>query len=362
VTFSAQKAGGATFDFETIKLTNATIVSYDENGGGTARVALDYDKIEIDLTEQKSDGSLDTTHVFSWDRVTNQPGNDHAPVIEAIAPQVLHELANTTGSAVADAATLHATFTDADLSDTGFTAAVTAVVASGATAGLTLDNAALLALLTPQAVHKDAGVASGTADFAFSAPDKTFDYLAEGQNLTLTYTVSVDDHHGGTGSQTATVEIVGSNDAPVFTSPDAFTMPEDTTAVGQVAAPIRNTTASRSRSSAVPTSRSSRSMLTLARCASWLRRISRRRRTPMATMSTTSPSRQRTPSARRARRTSRSRSPTCSNPARPSKEPTMATCCAAVPATTSSMPATAAIMSMPAMATIRCWAGTAMTR
>ena len=235
VTFAVQKPG-ATFDFETIKLSNATIVSYDENGGGTARVALDYDKIEIDLTEQKSDGSLDTTHVFSWDRVTNQPGNDHAPVIDAIAPQVLHELANTTGSAAADAATLHATFTDADLSDTGFTAAVTAVVASGATAGLTLDNAALLALLTPQAVHKDAGVASGTADFAFSAPDKTFDYLAEGQNLTLTYTVSVDDHHGGTGSQTATVEIVGSNDAPVLTSPDAFTMPEDTTAVGQVAA------------------------------------------------------------------------------------------------------------------------------
>jgi VCBS repeat-containing protein len=91
-------------------------------------------------------------------------------------------------------------------------------------------------LLTPGAVHKDAGAPTGTADFAFSAADKTFDYLGEGQKLTLAYTVAVDDHHGGIGSQTATVEIVGSNDAPVFTSPAALNLSENTTAVGTVAA------------------------------------------------------------------------------------------------------------------------------
>jgi hypothetical protein len=131
VTFAAQKAGGAPFDFETIKLTNATIVSYDENGGtrpGGARLRQDRNRSH--RTEERRLARHDPR--VQLGPCHQPPGNDHAPVIDAIAPQVLHELANTTGSAAADAATLHATFTDADLSDTGFTAAATAVVASGA--------------------------------------------------------------------------------------------------------------------------------------------------------------------------------------------------------------------------------------
>jgi VCBS repeat-containing protein len=236
MTFTVQKPGAHPLDFMTITLKDGIITSYQETGGGAVRVAIDYNQIQIAETEQKTDGSAGETHTFGWDLVNNQPITEHAPVIDAIAPQIVHEVALTTGSDQPDTAAFLATFTDPDLSDTGFTAAVTGVVAGGTTAGLALDNAALLGLLASAGVHKDAGVATGTADFAFSAADKIFDYLGEGQELTLTYTVAVDDHHGGIGTQTATVEIQGSNDAPVFTSPAAFALPENTAAIGTVAA------------------------------------------------------------------------------------------------------------------------------
>ena len=162
-------------------------------------------------------------------------GVNDAPVIDPIATQQVNELADTAGSSALDTAAIQATFNDADLNDTGHTGAVVSVVASGATAGLALSNAALLALLTPGAVAKQAGTSQGTAKYMFSAPDKTFDYLKAGQKLTLTYTIAVDDHDGGVSTQTAIVEINGANDAPAFTSPTLFTVQENKTAVGTVA-------------------------------------------------------------------------------------------------------------------------------
>ena len=59
----------------------------------------------------------------------------------------------------------------------------------------------------------------GTATFTYSIPDKAFDFLANGETLTLTYTVTVDnnfpaDHEAA--SQTFTITITGTNDAPVI--------------------------------------------------------------------------------------------------------------------------------------------------
>src|SRR5262245_53939026 len=150
----------------------------------------------VTVSDHHSDAT-GTSLTASQDVVITINGINDAPTIGAIATQSLPELPNTTGSDTPDAITVHATFTDPDLSNTNFTTAVTAVAASGATAGLELGTAALQALLTPGTVHKDAGVATGIADFDFSAPDKTFDYLADGQKLALTYTMSIDDHHGG---------------------------------------------------------------------------------------------------------------------------------------------------------------------
>ncbi len=58
----------------------------------------------------------------------------------------------------------------------------------------------------------------GSDAWTFSAQDKSFDYLAAGETVTLTYTVQVDDGHGGVVTQPVTITVTGTNDTPVITS------------------------------------------------------------------------------------------------------------------------------------------------
>jgi len=82
--------------------------------------------------------------------------------------------------------TIAVSFTDADLSDVGHTAAITGVARSGETAGLAaLTDAQLMALVTPETVIKAAGSSSGSVNLDFSAASTVFDYLATGQIVTL---------------------------------------------------------------------------------------------------------------------------------------------------------------------------------
>jgi VCBS repeat-containing protein len=67
--------------------------------------------------------------------------------------------------------------------------------------------------------------ALGTVDQAgdkvgwnFEIADSVLDSLQAGQTLTQTYDVTVNDGHGGTATQTVTIVITGTNDAPVITS------------------------------------------------------------------------------------------------------------------------------------------------
>ncbi|HEX5472928.1 MAG TPA: VCBS domain-containing protein, partial [Lacipirellulaceae bacterium] len=59
---------------------------------------------------------------------------------------------------------------------------------------------------------------SGTAKIDFSAPDDTFDFLAAGETLTITYEVTGTGANGATSTQPVVVTIVGSNDVPDVTS------------------------------------------------------------------------------------------------------------------------------------------------
>ncbi|MBZ9746342.1 VCBS domain-containing protein, partial [Mesorhizobium sp. CO1-1-7] len=107
------------------------------------------------------------------------------------------------------------TVTDADLSDT-VSSSVTTVVASGTTAGLGLTNTQLLAML---AVTPTSGLAANPTDthnlgWTFNSGTQAFDYLAVGQSLTLTYTVQSTDNNAASDTQTVTVTVNGTNDAP----------------------------------------------------------------------------------------------------------------------------------------------------
>ena len=145
-------------------------------------------------------------------------GTDDAPVITSGAQtRAITELANTTGSTTPpDMASGTVTFTDADLSDT-HTVTVTGVTTTGATSGLPI-NATLLTWLTLGTLTDSTNGVTGSDDWSFSAQDKNFDYLAVGQQVTLTYTVQVDDHHGGVVTTPVIVTVTGTDDAPVITS------------------------------------------------------------------------------------------------------------------------------------------------
>ena len=65
-------------------------------------------------------------------------------------------------------------------------------------------------------------IGNGTANWSYSVADKAFDFLAAGETLTLTYTATVDNNYqplDQTGTQTITITITGTNDAPMITSP-----------------------------------------------------------------------------------------------------------------------------------------------
>jgi VCBS repeat-containing protein len=55
----------------------------------------------------------------------------------------------------------------------------------------------------------------GTVTWQYSSDPADLQFLAEGQQLVQTYTVVIDDGHGGTVSQVVTITITGTNDAPV---------------------------------------------------------------------------------------------------------------------------------------------------
>ena len=132
--------------------------------------------------------------------------------------------------------TIPVTFTDLDLSDVGHSATITHAVATGATTGLALDEAALIALVTPGAVTKAAGSTAGSVDLSFSAASTAFDYLAQGEVLTLTYTVAIDDHDGGVTPKDFVVTVTGTNDAPSIVG--EIDPPAQTVIVAAPTAPI----------------------------------------------------------------------------------------------------------------------------
>jgi VCBS repeat-containing protein len=111
------------------------------------------------------------------------------------------------------------TFAVEDLDRTNtVTVTVPTVVASGTTTGLTANNAALLAMFTvnnPNTVISSTAT-TGTINWAFNSGSETFDYVAAGETLTLTYTVRVTDSASVTADRLVTVTITGTQDLPVL--------------------------------------------------------------------------------------------------------------------------------------------------
>ncbi len=160
-----------------------------------------------------SDGSMQPVAVTVF-------GTNDAPNL-AVDVSGLHqitELTDTTG-----ALSLHQTsgtlaFADADLQDTHTVSKnlVSAVWSGGATlpAGLTTVLEGALSTV----LNDSTGSGAGSIDFAFSANDNNFDFLAAGETLTVTYNITITDINHVSSVQQVIVNITGTEDVPVITS------------------------------------------------------------------------------------------------------------------------------------------------
>jgi VCBS repeat-containing protein len=142
-------------------------------------------------------------------------GTDDAPAIQFGAEAFLTERVGETLSFAPDTAQIAVQFTDPDLANTGHTAQVIGVSASGATGGLLpgfLGELELRSFFHINNVLKANGSSNGTINTTFSAPDLAFDYLSNGEAIEITYTIRLNDNAGMSTTQTVVVTVVGTND------------------------------------------------------------------------------------------------------------------------------------------------------
>jgi VCBS repeat-containing protein len=128
-----------------------------------------------------------------------------APVITSTAAHLsgaVTEVASVTGSTAQDTASDIITFTDADIADTHVVSAV--ALGTG-----------YMGTFTPTLVSDSLNGATGQVKWTFSVADSALDFLAVGESVVQSYTVSINDQHGNIVSQTVTVTLTGTNDLPV---------------------------------------------------------------------------------------------------------------------------------------------------
>ena len=155
-------------------------------------------------------GGTDTTQIT----VTIAGANDVPQITSGAQAGSITEMPGKTGSTAQDSASGTITFKDADQTDT-HEVTVTSVAASGDVSGLP-SNDALMKWLSLGPLSDSTYGKTGSETWTFSAQDKNFDYLAAGHTLALTYTVQVDDHHGGVVTTPVTITVTGTDDAPVI--------------------------------------------------------------------------------------------------------------------------------------------------
>lgn len=124
-----------------------------------------------------------------------------------------------------DAATLAANgtiaFNDPDLTDTHSASFVLKSTTSSAHLPGFNNGISHIGTFALTSVIESPGASSrGSVGWTFTLDnnDPVLQSLAEGQTITQVYTVTVDDHHGGTVTKDVTVTITGTNDAPTITS------------------------------------------------------------------------------------------------------------------------------------------------
>jgi VCBS repeat-containing protein len=182
---------------------------------GTAFVHLAKDEtFDVVITYTIANGSGAVASTTATVTIT---GLNDAPVITGVTnptPQ-LFELPGQIGSDEVLGTEGSIDFVDVDIADNAHVESVS-VVADGVTTGLGFDEAALLELFTTTMTAPSASTTAGSVAWTFAIADLEVDYLAEGEDLVLTYTVTIIDDHCASDEQNVTITITGSNDKPTI--------------------------------------------------------------------------------------------------------------------------------------------------
>ncbi|MFZ4859517.1 MAG: beta strand repeat-containing protein, partial [Desulfuromonadaceae bacterium] len=133
-------------------------------------------------------------------------GTNDVPILNDIATTVIAEQPAPT-PLTSDIAV---SFSDIDLADTHI-ASISAVTLSGTQEGLYLDANALMSLVTVGAISTGAGTGTRSFNALFSADPNVFNYLVAGEQISLTYTLTIDDLHGGITSKNFIVTVTGAD-------------------------------------------------------------------------------------------------------------------------------------------------------
>ena len=139
--------------------------------------------------------------------------NDQPTVAMEIGDSVFKSLTDS-NAALTAAGTI--TVNDIDLSDQ-LTPVVSDVVLTGIIGNLTKGDVLGLLTVSPGFIAANPGD-SNNLHWAFNSSAQTFDQLADGEILALTYIVTAFDNHGGAVSQLVTITITGIQDAPFITA------------------------------------------------------------------------------------------------------------------------------------------------
>ncbi|MDF1606549.1 VCBS domain-containing protein, partial [Hoeflea sp. YIM 152468] len=197
-----QWSGDATGTYGNFAIDADTGVwSYFVNNGAAATQALAAGQTETETftaTVTDPNGATDTIDVT----ITITGSND-APVIAS---------ADDTGAVTEDAAVQTATgtvgFSDVDLTDDHEVTSATKDVPYGTVMG------AFSVVETSDTTGSGTG---GVASWTYTLDNAAAQQLAAGQQVSETYTITIDDRKGDTVTQDVTITITGSNDAPVIT-------------------------------------------------------------------------------------------------------------------------------------------------
>ncbi|SDT38284.1 Npun_F0296 family exosortase-dependent surface protein [Bradyrhizobium canariense] len=208
--------------------TTGTYVSNANNTGGVLTITDGTHSISMTLVGDYRNAHFAGSSDGNGGTLVTLNAADDAPAFtpaDTTQTATVTELANTTGSSASDSSSpaggiIH--FTDVDLTDRP-TATITAQSVTLTSANHTdlsssLTPSELSALEHALVLTETGNTNNGAIDWTYSITDSALDFLGAGQTATVTSTITLNDHEGGTDKASVTITINGANDVPTIVS------------------------------------------------------------------------------------------------------------------------------------------------